>query len=137
MGIQPHQLIEQGIQQAEIGNLEAALEFLQKALAIYQEIGNRYWKIVALDSLGGTYLYYLKNYAKAIEYLEQALAIAKEIIESRIGGSQRLRYRQRSIDRGGGHWTIPLIYLCWRLQYNCISLVNSRCTYRCADEAIL
>ena len=37
MNMQPHQLIEQGVQQAEIGNLETAKYSFETALNIYRD----------------------------------------------------------------------------------------------------
>jgi len=71
-------LLEQGVEQAQTGQVEAALQSFQQALTIYREINNRWSEGHALGNLGLAY-HFLGNYTKAIEYHQQSLAIAREI----------------------------------------------------------
>src|SRR4028118_984968 len=71
-------LFNQGIQQYQISQFQAALQSWQQALIIYGEIKDRESEGKALGSLGLAYLS-LGDYAKAIEYQQQWLAIAREI----------------------------------------------------------
>ncbi|ACC84974.1 CHAT domain-containing protein [Nostoc punctiforme] len=70
-------LLQQGIEQLQSSQFEAALESWQKALMIYRDIQDRHGEASALINLGTIYLYFNNN-TKAIEYFEQSLAIAKE-----------------------------------------------------------
>ena len=72
------QLLQQGIQQYQTGQLPAALNSWQQALQIYRALKNRAGEGLALSNLGGAY-HVLGNYAKAIDYGQQSLAIAREI----------------------------------------------------------
>ncbi|HEY9601698.1 MAG TPA: CHAT domain-containing tetratricopeptide repeat protein [Allocoleopsis sp.] len=81
-------LNEQGIQQAQTGQFEAALQSWQQALTIYQEIKDREGEEQSLGNLGNAYLL-LGDYAKAIEYYQQSLAIAREI-KNRLGEGKAL-----------------------------------------------
>jgi tetratricopeptide (TPR) repeat protein len=71
-------LHNQGLQQLETSQFEAALQSFQQALKIYQEIKDRKNEIAALGNIGNAYLS-LGNYPKAIDYNQQGLAIAREI----------------------------------------------------------
>ncbi|MEG4942505.1 CHAT domain-containing tetratricopeptide repeat protein [Microcoleus sp. F4-D5] len=71
-------LLDQGHQQYEISQFQAALLSWQQALIIYREIKDRQGEGKALGSLGNAYNS-LGDYAKAIDYLHQDLAIAREI----------------------------------------------------------
>ncbi|HEY9631945.1 MAG TPA: CHAT domain-containing tetratricopeptide repeat protein [Coleofasciculaceae cyanobacterium] len=71
-------LNEQGIQQAQTGQVEAALQSFQQALIIYREIKDRNGEGQSLESLGNAYSS-LRDYTKAIEYHQQSLAIRREI----------------------------------------------------------
>ncbi|MEG4082434.1 CHAT domain-containing tetratricopeptide repeat protein [Microcoleus sp. POL10_C6] len=71
-------LLNQGIQQHQISQFQAALQSWQQALIIYREIKNRQGEGKALGNLGIAYDS-LGDYAKAIEYAQQLLAIAREI----------------------------------------------------------
>ena len=71
-------LLKQGRQQAQISQLQAALQSWQQALIIYREIKDRQSEGKSLGYLGIAYLYQ-GDYAEAIEYLQQSLAIAREI----------------------------------------------------------
>jgi CHAT domain-containing protein/Flp pilus assembly protein TadD len=71
-------LIQQGNQQLETSQFEAALQSFRQALTIYREIKNRQGEGWALGNLGIAYLN-LGEYAQAIDYLKQSLAITREI----------------------------------------------------------
>src|ERR687885_206586 len=71
-------LIQQGNQQLDTSQFEAAKQSFQQALTLYREIKDRQGEGWALGSLGGAYLN-LGDYAQAIDYLKQLLAIAREI----------------------------------------------------------
>jgi CHAT domain-containing protein len=71
-------LFQQGIQQYQTSQIEAALKSWQQALIIYREIKDRKSEGAALGNLGIAYIS-LGNYAKAIEYEQQLLALAREI----------------------------------------------------------
>ncbi|HAJ61334.1 MAG TPA: Fis family transcriptional regulator [Cyanobacteria bacterium UBA8543] len=73
---QADQLFQQGIEQYQKGQLEAAIESWEQALLIYQQLQNRQGEGATLENLGAIYLY-LGNYNKAIEFLQPFLAIAK------------------------------------------------------------
>jgi CHAT domain-containing protein/uncharacterized protein HemY len=78
-------LRQQGIQQYQTSQFEAALQSWRQALAIYQEIKDRVGEGKALGNLGIAY-HSLGNYAKAIEYFQQSLAIAKSIKDRLVEG---------------------------------------------------
>ena len=71
-------LFKQGLQQARMSQLEAAIESWQQALIIYREIKNPQGEGWTLGNLGLAYLN-LGDYTKAIEYQQQWLAIARSI----------------------------------------------------------
>ena len=71
-------LLQQGIQQDQTSQFEAALQSWQQALSIYRIIKDPKGEANALNNLGTAY-HSLGNYTKAIEYHEQSLAIAREI----------------------------------------------------------
>ncbi|MBD2206697.1 tetratricopeptide repeat protein [Calothrix sp. FACHB-1219] len=81
-------LIEQGNQQFQTSQFEAALRSWQQALIIYREIKDRQGEGVALSNLGVAYNT-LGDYPKAIEYQQQSLAIAKQI-KDRLGEGKAL-----------------------------------------------
>jgi CHAT domain-containing protein len=72
------QLLEQGKQQYQTSQFQAALQSWQQALIIYRQIKDRKSEVDALGNLGGAYSY-LGDYTKAIDYDQQSLAIAREI----------------------------------------------------------
>jgi tetratricopeptide (TPR) repeat protein len=76
--VQAQRLIEQGYQQRQAGQFEAALQSYQQALTIYQQIKDRQGEGLALANLGNAYNN-RSDFAKAIEYLQQALKIVREI----------------------------------------------------------
>ncbi|HBB36125.1 MAG TPA: Fis family transcriptional regulator [Cyanobacteria bacterium UBA9273] len=71
-------LLEQGIEQFNTSQFEAALQSWQQALVIYQQIKDRFGEGNALGNLGIAYDA-LGNYTKAIEYHQQSLTLAREI----------------------------------------------------------
>lgn len=71
-------LFQQGRKQLNISQYEAAIQFYQQALIVYQEIKYRQGEGWALGNIGIAYEK-LRNYAKAIDYKKQSLAIAREI----------------------------------------------------------
>ena len=82
-------LINQGIQQFNISQFEAAFQSWQQALTIYREIKDRRGEGNILGTLGLAY-FSLGKYDKAIEFQLQRLAIAREI-EDRSGEGAALR----------------------------------------------
>ncbi|GAX40949.1 TPR repeat-containing protein [Tolypothrix sp. NIES-4075] len=76
--VEADRLFQQGIQQFQISQFEAALKSWQQALIIYREIKDRQSEGKALGNLGIAYGS-LGNHAKEIEYEQQWLAIAREI----------------------------------------------------------
>jgi CHAT domain-containing protein len=76
-------LLQQGIQQFQTSQFEAALQSWQKALTIYREIKDRLGEEQSLGNLGSAYNA-LGDYSKAIDYYQQSLAIAREI-KDRLG----------------------------------------------------
>jgi CHAT domain-containing protein/Flp pilus assembly protein TadD len=71
-------LLQQGIQQFQTSQFEAAMQSWQQALQIYRELKDRQSEGAALGNLGLAY-YSLNNYEKAIDYEQQLLLIAREI----------------------------------------------------------
>ena len=81
-------LLQQGIQQYQISEFEAAFQLWQEALTIYREIKFRQGEKWALGNLGIAYDA-LGKYDKAIESHLQSLVIAREI-EDRLGEGRSL-----------------------------------------------
>ncbi|MGI0485839.1 CHAT domain-containing protein [Pantanalinema rosaneae CENA516] len=71
-------LLQQGIQQIESREPEAALQRLEQALKIYRDIKDRQGEGKALANLGRAHFAF-QSYTKAIEYSEQSLAIAHAV----------------------------------------------------------
>ncbi|MBV6622708.1 MAG: tetratricopeptide repeat protein [Rivularia sp. (in: Bacteria)] len=71
-------LLEQGNQQFNKGEIEAASQFWEQALKIYREIKDSRGEGTTLGNLGIVYNV-LGDYEKAIEFYQQHLAIAKQI----------------------------------------------------------
>ena len=71
-------LFDQGLEQLQTSQFQAALQSWQQALIIYREIKHRQGEGRALGNLGLAYRH-LGDYAKAIEYAQQDLAIEREI----------------------------------------------------------
>lgn len=70
-------LLQQGVQQYEAGNYEAALQPLQQALKIYREIGDRSAEAQSLVNLGLVYSS-LNQYSKAQEFFSQAFTLISQ-----------------------------------------------------------
>src|SRR5919202_3927576 len=81
-------LFQQGIEQFQTSQFEAALQSWQQALIIYREIKDRLGEGESLGNLGLAY-FSLGDYAKAIEYHQQDLALAREL-KDRLGEEQSL-----------------------------------------------
>ncbi|MEG4044154.1 CHAT domain-containing tetratricopeptide repeat protein [Microcoleus sp. Pol17_C1] len=84
--VEADRLLDQGIEQYQISQFQAALQSWQQALIIYREIKDRQGEGKALGSLGNAYNF-LGDYAKAIEYVQQDLAIAREIKDRQSEGA--------------------------------------------------
>jgi CHAT domain-containing protein/Tfp pilus assembly protein PilF len=80
---QANQLNEQGVQQVNTSQYQAALQSFQQALDIYRAIGIRAGEGNSLNGIGGIYDS-LGQYSKALDYYQQALVIFKEI-SNRVG----------------------------------------------------
>lgn len=76
--VEADRLVEQGIQQAQTSQVQAAIQSWQQALNIYREIRNRNGEASSLMNLGSAYGF-LRQYAKAIEFFQQSLVIKREI----------------------------------------------------------
>ncbi|MBH8565939.1 tetratricopeptide repeat protein [Nostoc sp. CENA67] len=81
-------LLQQGIEQYQTSQFEAALQSWQQALVIYREIKDRLGEEQSLGNLGLAY-YALGDYIKAIGYEQQSLTIAREI-KDHLGEGQSL-----------------------------------------------
>jgi CHAT domain-containing protein len=86
--VEADRFLQQGIQQYQVSQFEAALQSWQQSLKLYREIKNRLGEGNALGGLGIAYKS-LGNYPKAIEFQEQSLAIAREI-KDRLGEGNAL-----------------------------------------------
>ncbi|MEG3956463.1 CHAT domain-containing tetratricopeptide repeat protein [Microcoleus sp. herbarium2] len=71
-------LFNQGLEQFQTSQFQAALQSWEQALIIYRQIKDRQDEGKALGNLGIAYVF-LGDYTKAIEYKQQSLAIAREI----------------------------------------------------------
>ncbi|HEY9672016.1 MAG TPA: CHAT domain-containing tetratricopeptide repeat protein [Waterburya sp.] len=76
--VEADRLLDQGTQQLDTSQFEAAKQSFQQALTIYREINDRKGEGWALGNLGIAYKS-LGDYAQAIDYEKQSLAIAREI----------------------------------------------------------
>ena len=81
-------LLQQGIQQYQISQFEAAFQSWQQTLTIYREIKDSLGEGKALRNLGNSYIV-LGKYDKAIEFHLQSLEIAREI-KDRLGEGKAL-----------------------------------------------
>ncbi|MGE5658133.1 MAG: CHAT domain-containing tetratricopeptide repeat protein, partial [Actinomycetota bacterium] len=75
---QADRLFQQGREQYQVSQFQAALQSWRQALSLYREIHDRNSEGQALGNLGVAYRN-LGDYGKAIEYAQQWLAIAREI----------------------------------------------------------
>ncbi len=80
------QLNQQGMRQYRQAEYRKALESLQKAFALFQEIGDRSGEGTTLNSIGVIYDS-LGQYPKALEFFQQASTISKEIGDRRGEGT--------------------------------------------------
>lgn len=74
--VEAKQLLQEGVTQFNRGQVQAALEKFQQALAIYQEIGDRTNIAVSLNNIGEAYRQ-LGQYSQALESYKQALRIRR------------------------------------------------------------
>jgi CHAT domain-containing protein len=86
--VEADHLLQQGLQQFQTSQFEAAFQSWQQALQLYRAIKDRRGEGKALGNLGLAYSA-LGNYAKAIDYHGQSLAIAREI-KDRLGEGKAL-----------------------------------------------
>src|SRR6185369_10973036 len=63
----------------KLGQPVKALEFLQRALAMKREIGDRLEEGKTLSNLGLFYWHTVNDYPKALDYYNQASVVAKEL----------------------------------------------------------
>ena len=115
-----YRLLSEGVQLLQASEFQAAREKLYEALAIYREIGDRFFEGVTLTGLGEVSRE-LGRYSLALEYSQEALAIHQEVENplmegttlSNLGGiysalgdyPQALEYYQQAlaIHREAGH----------------------------------
>lgn len=76
-------LLQQGIQQIESREPEAALQALEQSLQIYRAIKDRPGEGKTLANLGRAHFAF-QSYARAIEYSEQSLAIARAVKDQQL-----------------------------------------------------
>ncbi len=67
-----------GIVYEKWGNYEKAIEYYQKALKIFEELGNRKGMAALMNNIGIVY-YNWTNYEKAIEYYQKSLQMEEEL----------------------------------------------------------
>ena len=73
-----NRLFQQGIQQLQTSQYEAALKSWEQALAIYQQVKDRKGEAKALNNLGNAYGS-LSQYERAIAYYQQALPLFRQV----------------------------------------------------------
>jgi len=109
-----NRLKQQGIEQAQTRQFEAAFQSWQQALVIYREIKDRQGEGRVLNNLGLGY-YLLSDYAKAVDYHQQSLAIAKDVKDQEgegkaLGNLGNVYYYlgdyTKAIDYHRQHWAI-------------------------------
>lgn len=71
-------LLQQGLEQHQTSQFQAALQSWQQALEIYREIGDRAREGIALSIIGMVYIH-LEQTPQALEFLQQALSIDQEV----------------------------------------------------------
>ncbi|NEQ66763.1 MAG: CHAT domain-containing protein [Symploca sp. SIO2D2] len=76
--VEADRLFEQGEQQYDNSQFQAAIQSWQQTLSIYQEIGDRQGEAKSRNNLGIAY-YLLGEYQKAIDFHQLSLEIAREI----------------------------------------------------------
>jgi len=77
------QLLRQGIQYQQAGELPAAMKSLQESLALFQAFGNPQRQAQALSCLA-LVAYTSGDYKSAISYANQCLPIAKDVSDLRV-----------------------------------------------------
>ncbi|MDM8517569.1 tetratricopeptide repeat protein [Desulfobacterales bacterium HSG16] len=112
-----------------LGQYEKAFSFYEKALAIYQEIGNQMGEGTVLMGIGDNY-FYMNQYKKSLEFFERALAIYQKI------GNRD--------SEGKCLGNIGLIYSCWEqhdkalsYQKKALTLLQETGEDRIAESSIL
>jgi tetratricopeptide (TPR) repeat protein len=71
-------LLQQGLEQYQTSQFQAALQSWQQALEIYREIGDRAGEGTILSNIGNVYADQ-GQYPQALESYQQALSIAQEV----------------------------------------------------------
>lgn len=93
---QADQLLQQGNQQYEAGNLEEALKLWQKARSQYQQLQDRSGEASALANIGATYSL-MERYREAVTTLEGLIPIAQALnltrMEAEAQGNLGLAYK--------------------------------------------
>ena len=82
----PRILMGRAVTLQKLGENQKAIEYLEQALQIAREMGDRQNEGIHLGNLGNAYTN-LGEYRKAIKYHEQALQIAREIGDRKVEGS--------------------------------------------------
>ena len=75
-------LLQQGFQEYQAGQFQAALRLGESALQIYRSVSDQQGQAASLNNLGNAYAS-LKQYKQAIKFYEQSLAIMKEISDQK------------------------------------------------------
>ncbi len=83
--VEADRLLEQGVYQYQVSQYPAAIDFYQKALVIYQELGYLSSQGTVLNNLGEIYRI-SGNYSQALDYYQQALEI-RQTLKDRSGSS--------------------------------------------------
>jgi CHAT domain-containing protein/tetratricopeptide (TPR) repeat protein len=81
-------LLQQGVEQYQTSQFQAALQSWQQALEIYQEIGDRTGEGTIRNHIGSVY-FYQGQYPRALESYQQALSILQEVGD-RVGEGRTL-----------------------------------------------
>ncbi|NET61335.1 MAG: tetratricopeptide repeat protein [Symploca sp. SIO2E6] len=76
--VEADRLFQQGLQQAQSSQFQAAIQSWQQALTIYRKIGDHQGEAYSLNNLGLAYRF-LGNYQKAIDFYEQNLPIFQQL----------------------------------------------------------
>jgi CHAT domain-containing protein/Tfp pilus assembly protein PilF len=97
--VEANQWIQQGVQQLQNGQNQAAGQSFERALVIYSQIKNQRGVVAALLGLGEANLR-LGNSAKALELSQQAIAIAQELKDPELENlaRQALDFAQISVN---------------------------------------
>jgi CHAT domain-containing protein len=76
--VDSHRLLQAGIYQYQTGQFQTALQSLQQALEIYQEIGDQTGESTVLNNIGTIYDK-IGQYPEALEYYQQSLVRVREM----------------------------------------------------------